>query len=93
LDVNIKSKNGVIVLKATGIIRRVDDMGRVVIPKELRKALNFNCEDSIEIYVKDDKIVLQKYKPGCLFCDNINDTIIYMGKHICKECLKEMDNS
>ena len=80
-------------MKATGNLRRVDEMGRVVIPKKLRDSLNLQSEDSIEIFVEEDKIVLQKYEPGCLFCDSTENTIEYMGKQICLDCLKEMDNS
>ena len=80
-------------MQATGNLRRVDEMGRVVIPKKLRDSLNLQSEDSIEIFVEEDKIVLQKYEPGCLFCDSTESTIEYMGKQICLDCLKEMDNS
>jgi len=80
-------------MKATGNLRRVDEMGRVVIPKKVRDSLNLQSEDSIEIFVEEDKIVLQKYEPGCLFCDSTENTIEYMGKQICLDCLKEMDNS
>ncbi len=86
-------KIGVIAVKATGILRRVDEMGRVVIPKELRDSLDLKSEDSIEIFVKNDKIVLQKYEQSCLFCDNSDNTIIYMGKRVCNNCLEEMDNT
>ena len=86
-------KIGVIAVKATGILRRVDEMGRVVIPKELRESLELKSEDSIEIFVKNDKIVLQKYEQGCLFCDNSDNTITYMGKRVCNNCLAEMDNT
>ncbi len=80
-------------MKATGNLRRVDEMGRVVIPKKVRDSLNLQSEDSIEIFVEEDKIVLQKYEPGCLFCDSTENNIEYMGKQICLDCLKEMDNS
>jgi transcriptional pleiotropic regulator of transition state genes len=86
-------KIGVIIVKATGILRRVDEMGRVVIPKELRESLELKSEDSIEIFVENDKIVLQKYEKSCLFCDNTDNIIIYMGKRVCNSCLEEMDNA
>jgi len=81
------------VMKATGNLRRIDEMGRVVIPKKLRSSLNLKSEDSIEIFIEEDMIVLQKYEPGCLFCDNTDNTINYMGKQVCKKCLEDMDNS
>lgn len=80
-------------MKATGILRRVDEMGRVVIPKELRESLELKSEDPIEIFVENDKIVLQKYEESCLFCDNSDNIIIYMGKRVCNSCLEEMDNT
>lgn len=80
-------------VKATGNLRRVDEMGRIVIPKKVRESLNLQSEDPIEIFVEDDKLILQKYEPGCLFCDSIENTFEYMGKQICLDCLKKMANS
>lgn len=80
-------------MNATGILKRVDEMDNELIPKEIRESLNLNSNDSIEIFIEEDKIILQKYQPGCLFCNNKSNTIIYMGKHICVECLEEMDNT
>lgn len=80
-------------MKATGNLRRVDEMGRIVIPKKVRESLNLQSEDPIEIFVEDDKLILQKYEPGCLFCDSIENTFEYMGKQICLDCLKKMANS
>ena len=68
-------------MKSTGIVRGVDKMGRVVIPKELRNSLGVkNAEDSFEIFTEDDKIILKKYQPTCVFCDNFADSIEYEGK-------------
>jgi transcriptional pleiotropic regulator of transition state genes len=62
-------------MKSTGVVRKVDELGRIVLPKELRTILNINERDSIEIFTDNDKIILQKYQPACVFCNNANDII------------------
>ena len=78
-------------MKSTGIVRGVDKMGRVVIPKELRNSLDVkNAEDSFEIFTEDDKIILKKYQPTCVFCDNFADGIEYEGKCVCSNCVEKL---
>lgn len=77
-------------MKSTGIVRQLDKLGRIVLPKELRKVFSIENEDNLEIYVEDDKIILKKYMPSCLFCGSDEDVVEYKGKHICKRCLDEM---
>ena len=80
-------------MKSTGIVRKVDELGRVVIPMELRRVLNIELKDSMEIFTNGDQIIFKKYQPSCIFCDNVDDTFVYQGKNICSECmakLKEM---
>lgn len=77
-------------MKSTGIVRRIDDLGRVVIPKELRRTLNINECDPLEIFVEDESIILKKYNPGCTFCGEIKGVIEFKNKIVCKKCLKEM---
>ncbi len=77
-------------MKVTGIVRRVDELGRVVLPMELRKTFGINIKDPLEIYVEEDKIILKKYQPACIFCDNATDISIYRGKNICSECIKDL---
>ncbi|AZO95661.1 AbrB/MazE/SpoVT family DNA-binding domain-containing protein [Iocasia frigidifontis] len=77
-------------MKATGIVRKIDDLGRIVLPKELRKTMHIDRKDPMEIYVDEDTVILKKYEPACLFCGNAEDTIEYKKKVICKSCLKEM---
>jgi transcriptional pleiotropic regulator of transition state genes len=77
-------------MKSTGIVRQLDKLGRIVLPKELRKVFNIENEDSLEIYVEDDKIILKKYMPSCLFCGSDEEITEYKGKHICRHCLEEM---
>ena len=63
-------------MKSTGIVRKVDELGRIVLPIELRRTLDIAEKDSLEIYVDDDSIILRKYQPACIFCDNARDVII-----------------
>ena len=78
-------------MKATGIIRRVDELGRVVIPIEIRNQVNIIEKDPIEIYVDDSSIILKKYEPNCVFCGSTDDLIEYKGKLVCKKCSKELN--
>lgn len=77
-------------IKATGIVRRIDELGRVVLPVELRRTLGIEEKDGLEIYVDGELIVLQKYLPICLFCGNAKDVQQYRGKVICQECVKQI---
>ncbi|SHE61700.1 AbrB/MazE/SpoVT family DNA-binding domain-containing protein [Clostridium fallax] len=77
-------------MKSTGIVRKVDELGRIVIPKELRRTLNIEEKDSLEIYVDGEQIILKKYEPSCIFCGDARDVINYKGKNICRKCLKEL---
>ena len=76
-------------MKATGIIRNLDQLGRFVIPKETRKALDLNEGDPIEMFTDEDKIILKKYTPGCHCCGNLEDLTDVLGLKICPKCLKE----
>ena len=77
-------------MKSTGIVRRVDELGRIVLPIELRRSLNINERDTLEIFVDDEKIVLKKYEPADIFTGNMDDLIEYMGKKDSKESILEM---
>ncbi len=77
-------------MKSTGIVRKVDELGRVVLPIELRRSLDIEEKDALEIYVEDNTIILKKYEPDCIFCGNARDVINFKGKNICTACLKEM---
>ena len=76
-------------MKATGIIRNLDQLGRIVIPKETRKALDLNEGDPIEMFTDGDKIILKKYALGCHCCGNLEDLTDVLGLKICPKCLKE----
>lgn len=75
-------------MKSTGIVRKVDELGRIVLPIELRRTLDISERDALEIYVDEDRIILKKYLPACLFCGNARDIVDYRGKNICPDCLK-----
>lgn len=77
-------------MKATGIVRKVDELGRVVLPIELRRTLDIDIKDSLEIYVENGTIVLKKYEPACVFCGSTSDIKEFKGKNICAECTKEV---
>ena len=71
-------------MKSTGIVRQMDSLGRIVLPIELRRTLDIAQKDSLEIYVDESAIILKKYQPSCVFCNNAKDVINYKGKNICK---------
>jgi looped-hinge helix DNA binding domain, AbrB family len=77
-------------MKSTGIVRKVDELGRIVIPKELRRTLAINESDPMEIYTEGDQVILKKYAPTCIFCGEGKDVINYKGKNICKSCINEI---
>jgi len=75
-------------MKSTGIVRKVDELGRIVIPKELRTTKNINEKDALEIFVEGDTIILKKYEPSCTFCGEAKDVKNVYGKLVCKDCLE-----
>ena len=77
-------------MKATGIVRPVDPLGRVVIPVELRRTFDIKTDDSLEVYVDGDYIMLRKYNPYCIFCGDARDVMDIKGKKICQSCLQEL---
>ncbi len=77
-------------MKATGIVRKVDELGRIVLPIELRRTLDIAERDALEIYVEGSSVVLRKYRPTCVFCDSARDIQVFKGKNICSKCLREL---
>lgn len=73
-------------MKSTGIVRKVDELGRIVLPIELRRTMDIELKDPLEIYVDGDAIILKKYIPSCVFCGGAKDLIDYKGKRICLAC-------
>ena len=81
-------------MKSLGIIRRIDPVGRIVLPKELRRLFDLTeNEDAMEIFVEEDKIILKKYEPACVFCGNADDVVDYMGKKVCRGCIDALQKS
>ncbi len=79
-------------MKSTGIVRNVDELGRIVIPKEMRKKMDIANNDPVEIYVDGDKIILTKYQPSCVFCGSAVGVSDFHGKKICKDCINIIKN-
>ena len=77
-------------MKSTGIVRPIDPLGRIVLPKELRKTLDINEGDALEIYSDGDTIVLRKHQPGCILCDEVKNVVELKGKNFCPKCLAEL---
>ena len=76
-------------MKSTGIVRRIDELGRIVLPAELRRTLNIGERETMEIFVDGSSIVLKKY-PACIFCDSARDVVLFKGKNICTRCLRQL---
>lgn len=78
-------------MKSTGIVRSIDKMGRIVLPMETRKMLSLTEEGtSVEIYTDNDMVILKKYVPGCIFCNEADHLIDFHGMKICENCINEM---
>lgn len=77
-------------MKETGIVRKVDELGRVVLPIELRRTLDIAERDALEIYVEKDAVILKKYVPSCVFCGSTDTVEEFHGKNICHTCLQEL---
>ena len=77
-------------MKSTGIVRKMDELGRIVLPMELRKTFNISYKDSLEIYTEGDTIILKKYEPCCIFCGDSSNITNFKGKNICGNCKKEL---
>ena len=77
-------------MKSTGIVRKVDELGRIVLPIELRRTMGIEERDALDIYVEGSSVVLRKYAPSCIFCDDATDVIHFRGKNVCPKCLAEL---
>ena len=77
-------------MKSTGIVRKIDELGRVVLPMELRNKLKIKEKDPIEIYVEGSSIILKKFENSCTFCGNTKNLISYKDKLICNKCINSM---
>ena len=77
-------------MKSTGIVRKVDSLGRVVLPIELRRTLNVAERDELEIFVEGNSVVLKKYEPSCVFCGSAKDIFQFAEKNVCGACKKAL---
>lgn len=77
-------------MKSTGVVRRIDELGRIVLPKEIRRTLGIDEKDPLEIYVEEDRIILTKYNEVCTFCGQVKDLKKYKGKNVCAKCIKSL---
>ncbi len=77
-------------MKSLGTVRKVDELGRIVLPIETRKRLGLGPKDPVEIFVEKDRVILKKYEPSCIFCGSSDDIVVYKEKRVCKSCLKEL---
>ena len=78
-------------MKSTGIVRRIDELGRVVLPVELRRSMGLEVKDSIEIYVEGDSIILKKFSQSCIFCGSDKRITFFRNKNVCEKCLAELN--
>ncbi len=83
----IEQKKEMKKMKATGIVRKVDELGRIVLPIDLRREFDLKIKDDVEIYTEGDTIVLKKYEPMCVFCGNVDDVNEYKGRMVCGKCM------
>ncbi len=77
-------------MRATSIIRKVDNLGRVVLPIEIRRKLDISLQDELEIFVEGDRVILQKFQPSCIFCACSKTLVSYHGKTICQGCIQNI---
>lgn len=77
-------------MKSTGILKSVDELGRIVLPKKMRENLDIDIRDRVEIFVEGDRIILKKYMPTCVFCDGDQDIVMFNGKRVCSDCLRSL---
>lgn len=80
-------------MKSTGIVRKVDELGRIVLPIELRRTLGIDEKDALEIYVDQERIILKKYEPACVFCGNASNNQMFHGKNVCRDCAVAMSEN
>ena len=85
-----KKEKGIRIMKSTGMVRKIDELGRIVMPAEIRQTLGLEVRDAMEIFIDGERVILQKYQPSCIFCTNADDLIDFGGKRICPECLAKL---
>jgi transcriptional pleiotropic regulator of transition state genes len=89
LRIGILEKGVIVLLKCTGIVRQVDNVGRIVIPAELRAILGIKVKDPLEFFIEEKTIILIPYRPGCVFCGQMENLVEVYGKKVCSRCVEE----
>ena len=82
----------VIRMKSTGIVRKVDELGRIVLPIELRRTMDIAEKDALEIYVEGENIILRKYQAACVFCGSVKNLVSYKGRNVCADCVATLQD-
>lgn len=77
-------------MKSTGVVKRIDELGRIVLPKNVRCPMGIETGDNVEIFTDGDKIILKKFQSACIFCDEADDVIFFNEKRVCKACLEKI---
>lgn len=77
-------------MKSTGIVRKVDELGRIVLPIEMRRTLDIAEKDALEIYVEGDSVILRKFQAACVFCDSTREIITFKGRNVCADCIRKL---
>ena len=80
-------------MKSSGIVRKMDELGRIVLPIEMRRQLNIEERDPVEISFEKDKIILRKHQESCVFCSSKSKLVEHMGKFVCSDCLNSMNEA
>lgn len=78
-------------MKSTGMVRKVDEFGRVVLPIELRRTMDIQEKDPLEIYVEGENIILRKYHEACVFCGSVRHIVSFSGRYVCPECIEKLN--
>lgn len=78
-------------MKSTGIVRKIDELGRIVLPIELRRTLDIGKDDPVEIYVEGSSVILKKYEPTCVFCGSTEGVKSFKDKNICTDCIGNLN--
>ena len=77
-------------MKSTGIVRKVDELGRIVLPIEMRRTLSIAEKDRLEIFVEGDSVILRKYQESCIFCNGAKNIVDYKGRRVCRQCIQKL---
>ena len=77
-------------MKSTGMVRKVDELGRIVLPISIRQNMGIEARDSVEIFTDENRIILQKYQSSCIFCNNADELVYFNDQRICRECLEKL---